>query len=70
MEGSTAEFEVYVGKQTSFEDGLKCFRYRQGHVKAGSRGKYRDQRSHAVSGLSSELDDSFIYLETGEQGKN
>lgn len=58
-----------LGKQTSFEDGLKCLRYRQGHVKARTRGKYKDQRSHAVSGLSSELDDSFIYLDTEEQGK-
>lgn len=59
-----------LGKQTTrFEDGLKCFRYRQGCVKTGKRGEYKDQRSHAVSGLFSELDDSFFYLEMEEQEK-
>lgn len=59
-----------LGKQTtSFEDGLKWFRYRQGCVKTGKRGEYKDQRSHVVSGLFFELDHGFIYLEMEDQGK-
>ena len=57
-------------KQTTrFEDGLKWIRYRQGCVKTGKRGEYKDQRSHVVSGLFLELDDGFIYLEMEEHGK-